>query len=227
MKEITIYKEEPDVKTRLEELGLTIEELQEAAQANFLAQASCTANDAPTAPGFLGWNASVRVLREFSTTKGWERQDTKNSPRLIHPDGKFSIMFATGDDATGVSILNPSTKSNKGATTRASIDSNAQEVSLFDAEMIPHVIPIRKHKGDGSLGHTTWVFLVYVRIDHSSENPRHTVRCELSLATNMNASGYINKWRERIIIPEIDISHDPIDKRTEFAPDQEIIFKRK
>lgn len=227
MKKITVYKENSEVETRLDQLGLTIEMLQEAAKANFLAQASCNANDAPTAPGFLGWNASVRVLREFLTVQDWERKNIKNSPRLVHPEGDYSIMFATGDDGTGIPILTPKTKSYKGTTTRASVNDNAQQASLFDSEMIPQVVPFHKYVGDKPAGNTTWVFLVHVQIDQASENPKHIVRCELSMPVDMDDSGYINSWSERIIIPEIDINPDNTDRKTEFTPEQEIVLKRK
>ncbi len=227
MKEIIVHSDIEDVSTRLDELGLTIEELQEAAKANFLAQASCTVNDAPTASGISGWIASVRVLREFLTSKDWKRENIKNSPRLIHPDNDFSIMFATGDHATGISFLTPRTKSNKGTTTRDSINDNSRQASLFDSGSLPQVVPIHKFVEDGTKNNNTWVFLVHVQIDESAENPKHIIRCELSLPVNMDDAGYINSWDERIIIPEIDTAPETTDKKTKFAPDQEIVLKRK
>lgn len=227
MKEIIVRSDRVDVGTRLDELGLKIEDLQEAAKANFLAQASCTNNDAPTAAGFLGWNATVRVLREFLSSKGWVRKNIKNSPRLIHPDGDFAIMFATGDDATGISALMPRTRSHKGTTTRDSINDNSLQTSLFDDESLPKVVPFRKYIENKSSKNITWVFLVHVQIDESAENPKHIVRSELSLPVNMDDSGHINDWSERIIVPEIDINPDAADKKAEFAPDQEIVLQRK
>lgn len=229
MKEVKIYKDVPDIETKLDELGFTVEELQEAARANFLAQASCTPNDAPTAAGSTGWFAAVRVLREFLTLKGWKRPNIKNSPRILHPSGDFSVMFATGNDATGNPILTPRTKSNKGATTRDSINKNALQASLFEDEMIPHVVPIHKFKEASVSNNATWVFLVYVHVDRNPENPKHIIRCELSLPVNMDDAGYINSWSERIIIPEIDINSniDDNDNDKGFAPEQEIILKPK
>lgn len=225
MKQVLIHKDADDVQTTLDTLGLTIGELHEAAKANFLAQASCTANDAPTASGFIGWNASVRVLREALLIKGWDRKDIKNSPRVINPDGNVSIMFATGDEATGLSHAIPRTKSHKGATTRSAVYSNESQRMLFSDDALPHVIPI------AAVGHSnksTWVFLVHSHIDESLENPRHFVRCELSLPVGMDDAGHISAWSERIILPEITI--DPDDFTTideDFAPEQEIILKRK
>ncbi len=227
MLKVTVHKIAEDVQTKLEKMDLTIEDLQEAARANFLAQASCTPNDAPTAAGVSGWIASVRHLREFLTVKGWKKENIKNSPRLIHPNGEFSIMFATGDDSTGNPIFDPKTKSNKGRTTRDSVNDNFRQASLFDLEMIPHVVPLNKFKQEILKMKPTWVFLIHVQIDQNIDDPKHILRCELSLPTFMDDAGYISGWSERIIIPEIDISIDPMDKKTEFAPDQEIVLKRK
>lgn len=225
MQQIVIYKEPQDVETTLDKLGLNVSELQDAAKANFLAQASCTANDAPTAAGFIGWNASVKTLRESLITRGWENKDIKNSPRIVNTDKNISIMVATGDDATGNPFRNPRTKSHKGATTRTAIHNNEVQTSLFPEEAIPHVIPV------ASIGHSTgstWVLLVHVHIDKAIEKPRHYVRCELSMPMGMDETGHIDIWRERIILPEITINPDDlIDTVDDFAPEQEIILRRK
>lgn len=224
MYKIAVYKELPEVTTTLDRLGLQVTELQEAAKANFLAQASCTANDAPTAPGFIGWNASVRVLREFLIPKGWMRRDIKNSPRIISPDGRVALMVATGDEATGNSVIMPKTKSHKGATTRTAISNNEAQSSLFAEEMIPHMVPVASV---GQSNKSTWVLLVHIHIDQSG-NQRHFVRCELSLPVGMDDSGHITAWGERIILPELPIDPDDLIKETEeYAPEQEIIVKRK
>lgn len=224
MYKISVYKELPEVTTTLDRLGLRVDELQEAAKANFLAQAACTANDAPTAPGFIGWNASVRTLREFLIPKGWMRKEIKNSPRIISPDGNVAIMVATGDEATGNPIIMPKTKSHKGATTKTAINSNESQSSLFAEEMIPHVVPVASV---GQSNKSTWVLLVHIHIDQSDEQ-RHFVRCELSLPVGMDNSGHIVTWGERIILPEVPIDPDDLTKETEeYAPEQEIILQRK
>ena len=86
MQNILIYRDEDEVQSKLEELDLTISELQQVVEANFRAQASRTGNDAPTASGFYGWNDAVRTLREILVTKGWKRENIKNSPRINHPE---------------------------------------------------------------------------------------------------------------------------------------------
>lgn len=225
MKHVLIHKDTNDVQTYLDMLGLTIDELHEAAKANFFAQASCTANDAPTASGFIGWNASVRVLRESLLIKGWISKDIKNSPRVISPKENMSIMFATGDEATGLSHAIPRTKSHKGTTTRSAVYSNESQCMLFADDALPHVIPIASTK---HLNESTWVFLVYVHIDKKLENPRHFIRCELSLPVGMDDAGHISSWSKRIILPEITIDPDNMTTLdTDFAPEQEIILKRK
>lgn len=225
MHKVSVYKEQPEVDTTLDKLGLQIHELQEAAKANFLAQAACTANDAPTAPGFIGWNASVRALREFLIPKGWTREDIKNSPRITSSEQDVTIMVATGDEATGNPMATPKTKSNKGTTTRNAINNNENQVSLFSEEMIPHTMPAKSiNQANGS----TWLLLVHVHIDQQSEDPKHIIRCELSLPVGMDQSGHITAWSERIILPEITVDPDNITTESaEYAPEQEIILKRK
>jgi len=225
MQQIIIHKDIQDVTTTLDELGLQVGELQEAAKANFLAQASCTANDAPTAPGFLGWNASIRAIREFLIPKGWVSKNIKNSPRIVNEENNISIMVATGDEGTGNSFATPKTKSNKGATTKTAVRNNSAQANLFSENVIPHVLPIASV---GQSDKSTWVLLVYVHIDQANDTPRHFVRSELSLPVGMDDSGHIAAWGERVILPEITIDPDDLVKDTEeFAPEQEIILKRK
>jgi len=225
MRQILIHKDLGDVTTILEVFGLEVEELQEVAVANFSAQVDCTVDDAPTAPGFIGWNASVRALRELLTARGWVRKDIKNSPRIVNETGNMSIMVSTGDEYTGNSFATPSTKSVKGTTTRLAIKQNECSELLFLEEEIPQVLPV------AAIGHSsksTWIFLIYVHIDRASDTPRHIVRCELSLPVGMNDTGYVSAWSERIILPEITVDPDDLSRETEgFAPEQEIPLKRK
>ena len=227
MKEVQIIKDLDCVENKLSELGLTITQLQEAAQANFLAQAFCNRFDANTAPGFKGWNETVKKLSEALDSVGWKRFDHKNSPRLIDPEERFEIMFATGDSATGIPVLTPKTKSNKGSTTRSSVKENIVQGMLFDEDSLPHVIPLKPIDKPVNNGKPTWVLLTYVEIDRNSENPQHIVRCELSLPVGMNDAGYVTQWSERIIVPEIDNTINKKRNKTEFAPEQEIVIKRK
>ena len=223
MHKIKIQKEPPEVIGALDRLGgLQIPELREAVRANFLAQAACTRNDALTAAGFIGWNASVRVLREFLIPKGWIPKNIKNSPRITSPDGSMAIMWATGDEATGNPMVMPKTKSNKGTTTRTAINNNEAQIWLFSDEMIPHMMPVTSA---GQSKKSTWVLLVYVRIDPLGN---HSVRAELSLPVGMDESGRITAWSERIILPEITTDGDDLTKEpAEYAPEQEIIVHRK
>jgi hypothetical protein len=230
MQQIEIYQEPDSIESLLSsQFNLTVEPLRESARANFVAQASCTTNDAPTAPGFLGWNASVSKLTEALRTKGWFREDIKNSPRLVHPSKNLEIMIATGNEATGNIHCIPKTKSNKGITTRNAVNSNELQIALFPDDMLPHVVRIHS---DQSINKTnlreTWVLLVHVNVGEDNQSKLSCVRCELSLPIEMDDSGHITNWRKRIILPEIIVSpDDEIKFVEEFAPEQEIIIQRR
>jgi hypothetical protein len=143
----------------------------------------------------------------------------------VNSEGNISIMVATGDEATGNPHVIPKTKSHKGTTTRSAIYSNESQSTLFSDDAIPHVIPVASI---GQSSRSTWVLLVHVHIDEASENPRHYVRCELSMPVGMDDAGHIVAWGERIILPEITIDPDDLTDTTEnFAPEQEIILQRK
>lgn len=224
MREVLVYKESLEVTTILDQLGLDVDDLQKAVKANFLAQANCTEHDAPTAPGFVGWNAAVRTLRELLSPKGWMCINIKNSPRIINLKKDVEIMVATGDEATGNPYAMPKTKSRKGVTTRASVNNNEMQISLFSEETIPHMIPAASM---GQLGKPTWALLIYIHIDQS-DNQQHSIRAELSLPVGMDNLGHITTWSERIILPEIPIGWDDSNEETEkYAPEQEIILERK
>jgi hypothetical protein len=69
-----IYADTWDRDRRLRQLGLDRRRLIEAVKAKVAARGGCTDNDAQSAPGYMAWNAGVRVLREFYRPEGWEKE---------------------------------------------------------------------------------------------------------------------------------------------------------
>ena len=59
-----IFKNPIEVVNRLEELGVTRDELLEVVDAMVSARADCTSNDPPGAPGWSSWRMGTRRLRE-------------------------------------------------------------------------------------------------------------------------------------------------------------------
>lgn len=230
MQKVIVQEDLSEIRKTLKQMGdLTVADFQEAAKANFLAQASCNRNDAPTAAGSKGWFDTVRNLTDCSLPKGFVRKDIENSPRLVSPAGNFSIMVATGDDATGNPFGTPKTKSHKGNTTISAVELNQKQYLLFSKDMAPQVVPLKSMDMQAVLKNPLWVFLVYVHVDKSLERPQHLVRCELSLPVGFDKAGHISAWMKRIIFPSLSPDPEKLlrETKTEFAPEQRIILKRK
>jgi hypothetical protein len=120
-----------EVVNALAQLGLTTEILQEAILRGEFARDSCTANDAPGAPGYYAWNGTVRALRDILMPQGWARNDDICYSRVISPDKSLAIAVCTGDAGTGDKNANPKTKYVKGTATQAAVSIN--QGSLFGA----------------------------------------------------------------------------------------------
>src|SRR5689334_19316059 len=103
-----------EVVDALAQMGLTVENLTEAILRGEIARDSCTANDAPGAPGFYAWNGTVRALRDILMPDGWDRNDDVCYSRVISPDKSIAIAVVTGDDGTGKRDACPKTKYPKG-----------------------------------------------------------------------------------------------------------------
>lgn len=193
------YVEARDVEGRLAQLGLKEDRLAEIVLRGFVAFASCTPNDPPLYPGFSAWAAMVRGLREYLLPE-WERSDENNYSLVINPAGTVAIAVATGDDATGLPDVDPTTKASKGPSTVEAVASNQAQFSLpFEFPPVPSSTrPI--HPDDRRM---TWILLVH--------RAQGEVRYELSLPTSMGTDGRVGGWRERIIMNPIPTDPDHIN----------------
>jgi hypothetical protein len=100
-----------------------------------------------------------------------------------------AIAVTAGDEATGCPDVQPRTGNPKGAMTVAAVAANIGPQTLFEAD---------------EFRRQTW-FLLYYRDEGE-------IRAELSLPDNVSASGHIDSWSERIIIPPY-----PLDERVPAA----------
>jgi hypothetical protein len=203
----------PDVLQRLAALGLTEANLLEAITRGGLARSECTTNHPPLHAGFVTWSNTVCALREVLLPKGWERSDEGNYSTVIHPTGSFAIAVATGDENTGNPNANPMTKSTKGPSTR-----NAIAVNNYQASLFPDLIPVLP--ASDSDERLTWLLLV--------SQVSGKLKSELSLPTS--CEGKVDGWKERLILPDIDL--DPaasfsITPNMPSLPDIEIDVQRK
>src|ERR1051325_6415929 len=118
----TAIKTSPiEVVDALAGLGLTAEILIEAIRRGEIGRDSCTANDAPGAPGYYAWAGTVRALRDILMPQKWTRNDDECYSRVVSPDRSIAIAVCTGDDGTGNKDVNPKTKYPKGTATQAAV----------------------------------------------------------------------------------------------------------
>lgn len=184
----TVRHDVEDVQARLAELGLEEGALAEVVRRGFIAFVSCTANHPPLYPGFSAWAQMVCALREYLLPLGWMRSDESNYSLVVNAADTIAIAVATGDDATGQPLSEPTTKSPRGTCTIDAVSVNQAQLSLpFE---FPPIAPTEDKR-------LTWILLV-----HRASNE---LRCELSLPLSMASNGRVETWRERIILGSIPI----------------------
>jgi hypothetical protein len=190
-----IFLKAHEVDGRLHELGLDRTMLINVVRRGQYAHASCTANDPPLFAGFTAWAQMVRASREYLLPKGWSRSNENNYCLVIDPAGDVAIAIATGDEGTGQPHANPTTKSSKGPRTVDAVTAN--QVQL---ELPLNCPPIPKRLVEQTEKRMTWVLLVHRGVDG--------VRSELSLPFAINEEGFIDAWRERIVLGVVPIDPD-------------------
>ena len=209
-----IHSQRWDAQSRLVEFGLSLEVLQEAAEAGYLGLISCTDNDPPTTRGYMAWAHTLRRLREQLVPFGWKRDNSLNFPRTLSEKHKISIIVSTGDEGTGRSQLHPRTKSPKGHLTEQAVYLNSLQGTLkgFLPDEETKTLPISAYE--------TWIFLFYVTVTE--------VRAELSLPSVIT-DGEILAWKERIILPPTEVDPDVLERSPEddLGPEIDVSVNRK
>lgn len=202
----TVYAEPWHARNRLAELGLDEELLLEAVQVGFSARVSCTPHHPPGAPGYFGLAETVRTLRDRLTPKGWTPINESNLPLVISQERGVALAVSTGSKATGVKEGAPRTGSTKGPMTDRAVLVNQLEL-FADTGIIIDFERQRRLFSESEMmtgepsentlqleTRTTWILLVYCDIEAQK------VRCELSCPIRMNDDGYVDEWKERIIL---------------------------
>ena len=201
MKNAPVVVEDPfEVEARLNELGLSSDDIREPAGAGLSARASCSDNDPPWFPGLLQFAIMVRTLRERKAPDGWSRNDYKNFSTVVRSDGLVAIAIARGDDGTGNRDAVVSTKYPKGVATLEAVNQNLR--LPFDEQ------DIAQNQGKAS----TW-FLLHSRTKDELE-------LELSHPTLINDHGYITKWDVRLILKPLSLNPErmPVDEDEPVEP---------
>ncbi len=214
--EVAIYSEPSDIQSRLAELGLEEEPLRDVVRQGYLAYASCTRNHPPLVPAIWAWGETVRTLREYLLPRGWRRSDTNNYSLVIDPTDRIALAVSTGDDGTGLLHATPSTKSSKGPSTVAAINVNQLELKLDFGQTAPRTRDLSVQEEGRAI---TWLLLI-------CRGPGE-MRCELSLPLSMNANGFIDSWRERILLGSIPLDGEAVEITPVPAPDITVDVRRR
>ncbi len=210
---VAIWSEPDDVEAALARLGLAVAPLAAAVSRGHLAAISRTSNDAPNAAGFYQWNETLRTLREELASFEFTRSNNRGYSTALRADKRMAIAVSSGDEGTGLPKANPSTKQVKGPCTVAAVSSNAAQLELFPALVL--MAPPASIDADC----LTWILLFRAA---TSE-----LRAELSLPVNMDDTGQIRAWRERIILPSQPLDATFNIPEPDFGPDVEIEIHRR
>jgi hypothetical protein len=146
-----------------------------------------------------------RINEHFRIRKGrdgWTYDNPGGLPLTVHPSVGFAIVATTGDAQTGKEEGSaPTTKYAKGATYHKVVEDNGQLPLFVDAEVGPKLHDVVEAK------RATWILLYHVTV--------LGIAAELSLAGSITPQGYVDRWRERILIPFLpfeDVRDERIDK---------------
>lgn len=176
----------PEAEARLEELGLSLDLLAQCLERGQYAGDETTSNHPRVARGQYVWLETNRELRDALVPKGWTKDETDNIPKTIAPDGSYCIVAVSGNEGTGIPTGNPGTRNPRGTAGVAVVQEN-QQLELFPELVSEPDLELMK----------TW-FLLYDRRDD-------VLYAELLLPTQVDPSGSISDWNERILLPSVDL----------------------
>lgn len=193
--ETIVHSEQNAVRKRLRDLGLTVDVFSNAITAGYQAAANCTDLDPKMYSGLTFWAVVIRNLRVALLPSKWEAKDDGNYSITVSPDERFAITVATGDEATGIADRVPTTQSRKGPRTMEAVAANMKQLGFeltFPDGWIPPLYDPAKF-GDC----TTWILLIY--------RDGMMLRAELSHPLGFDDNKRVSGWRERILLPSVEI----------------------
>jgi hypothetical protein len=202
----------------LADLGLEAEPLCDVVRRSFHAFISCSPNHPPLVRGIWAWGEAVRALREYTLPNGLRRSDQNNYSVVIDDDRAIAIAVATGDDATGIAQLSPTTRAVKGISTLLSVVANQAQLSPFSDTDMP-AVPPEATEDAAREDVVTWILLIH--------RAKGEVRCELSLPSSMGTDGRINAWHKRIILDAVPVDGDQMDIVVPDVPDIDVDVQRR
>jgi hypothetical protein len=187
-----IFKNPIDVANRLEQLGVTRDNLFEVVDAMISARADCTTNDPPGAPGWSSWRMGTRRLREVMMTQDdWEKDEIDQISCVQNRNLGIRIAVANTDDATGLDLDNciPQNRSKKGVATDRVVQANQMSfMEVLDASLKVVRLKLTTRASGPTI---TWYLCTYCEGDE--------VRAELSCPAGLD-NGFFTEFIERILI---------------------------
>jgi hypothetical protein len=206
---IPLIYEEDDAVTRLAALGLTVDDLVSALMAGDAEARAWTEAAPPNMSGMARWGRTNEALRLglARKSKDWTYRNPRNLPLTINEPLGVAFVATSGDGGTGDPKWSPCTKYAKGVAVAKVVEQNEQ-LALF-SEVDAQVGKALGEVAAESNGLRTWIFLYRVTVEG--------IFSELSLPRNITDDGFIDKWRERIIVPMYSFG-DTV-RTTEARPD--------
>ncbi|MEQ1865877.1 MAG: hypothetical protein ABL996_14665 [Micropepsaceae bacterium] len=190
-----VLKNLVEVGNRLEQLGLTKDQLEEVVDAMVAARADCTDNDPPGARGWSAWRMGTRRLREILlSVEGWEKDDSDQISSVMNRQLGIRIAVSNTDDGTGVDENDryPQNRSRKGAATDGAIQRNQGSfLAVLDASL--NVVQMRLRSPSPLI--VTWYLCVYCEGDE--------FRAELACPSAVEG-GFFSDFKERIFLGSSD-----------------------
>lgn len=186
---MALIADEPEVRSYLERMGLTLAGLERVVSRGGGGWASTTKFHTSSAPGTFLYHETTAALRGLCVPLDWEMDEEDNQPRVFRRASRTASVVQTGDEYTGIDgAKQPTTRHPKGQATQRKVDRNETELALF-----PIPSPMREVDDREML---TWVLLIAAVGDK--------IRAELSLPSEMSG-GKPKAWLERIVLPEQDL----------------------
>lgn len=190
---IPLIHEDDDAVTRLAALGITVDDLVSALTAGDAEARAWTEAAPPNMSGMARWgrtNESLRISLA-KKSKDWTYRNPRSLPLTMNEPIGVAIVGTSGDGGTGDARWLPSTKYAKGVAVAEAVEKNEQ-LALF-SDVDAEVGKVLGAVGATSDGVKTWIYLYRVMPEG--------ILSELSLPETISDDGYIDRWRERIIVP--------------------------
>lgn len=186
---MTLVIDDPEqLNVRLSELGLKLEWLTSAALRGDAGAGASTALHPPGDPGFRRWSDTTAGLRANVLPHSWEMSNALNYCTVFNRATRTAIVVMAGDVFTGSRLGTPRSRYPKGIATESRIGINNGQQSFFP-----------QMKSPAEILEADCVTYALVQFDGAEG-----IQLELSQPSSMSASGYVNDWRERLLLPTVN-----------------------